>query len=197
MPGALGYTRAVRTPGPGIASANRPRVGPFADLLHQIRDDQTALDALVFAYSALDEPARRALIHAVCEDAEHPTPGLAAFLVVEHDPGLRRYLQQLLCRHGRIDKRAVLQGTEAQGEARLIQWLPGLPPEALCVRWIHSKIDCIEIEAAADPRIHPPASSLTVAEVVDRLTPLVWSYLRAGGLLPPGADRFAGFFSLA
>jgi hypothetical protein len=171
-------------------------VGPFADLLHQIRDDQTALDAFVFAYSALDEPARRALIHALCQDAEHPTPGLAALLVAERDPGLRRYLQQLLCRHGWIDKRAVLQGTEARGEARLIQSLPGFRPEALCIRWTHSKIEHIEVEAAAEPRIDPPPSSVDVAEVVDRLTPLVWSYMRAGGLLPPGADRFAGFFSL-
>jgi hypothetical protein len=152
---------------------------------------------LVFAYSALDEPLRRALIDALREDAEHPAPGLAAFLVVEHDPGLRRYLQQLLGRYGRIERRAVLRGTEAHGEARLIQSLPGLPPEALCVRWIHSKIDRIEIEAMVDMRIQSPASSLVNGEIIDRLTPLVWGYIRAGGHLPPGADRFAGFFSLA
>jgi hypothetical protein len=187
----------VRPSGPGIASANRPRLGPFAELLRQIRHDQTALDALVFAYTALDGAGRRALIHALHQDAQHPTQGLGAFLVVERNPELRRHLAQLIREDGRIERSAVLQGSAARGEARLIQSLSGFWPEALRVRWSRSKIDCIEIEARADLRIESPASPLVVAEVVDTLAPLVWRHIREGGHLPQGVGRFAGFFSLA
>lgn len=172
-------------------------MGPFAELLRQIRHDPTALDALAFAYGALDEPGRRALIHALLQDAEHPTQGLGAFLAVERDPELRRHLARLISEQGPLERSAVLQGDAARGEARLIQSLPGFWPEALRVRWSRSKIECIEIEVRAHLRIEPPASAPGIAEVVDALAPMVWRHIREGGGLPQGVGRFAGFFSLA
>ncbi|MGB5810046.1 MAG: hypothetical protein WBG86_05910, partial [Polyangiales bacterium] len=60
----------MERPRPGIASADRPRGGPFASLMSNIRHDPEALDALGFAYAALSEPARRGLVRAVVQDLE-------------------------------------------------------------------------------------------------------------------------------
>jgi hypothetical protein len=38
-----------------------------------------------------------------------------------------------------------------------------------------------------------PAVSVSVA--VETLAPLLWQHIRAGGRLPEGIERFAGFFS--
>lgn len=194
---------------PGIVSANRARLGSFATLVDQILDDDSALDGLAFAYAELAESDRQALARAVVQDAGDPTQALLAFLAVEESPGLRQRLTGLIKQHGRVDQRAFLEGTEALGAARLTQSLPGLAPESLCLAWNDSKIHSIQIESRTDPQTEPfpgtvagphPGTfpgTVAVAEVVDTLAPLVWQYIRAGGELPPGVERFAGFFSVA
>jgi len=173
---SLGYSGAVKTPRPGIASANRPRLGSFATLIDQVLDDDDALDGLAFAYAELGEPERRGLAHAVLQDAGNPTQALIAFLAVEEDPKLRRRLAGLISRHGCVDQCAFLEGTESQGAARLMQSLPGEPRKPL-----HHDAS---------------AASVSVATAVETLAPLVWRHIRSGGELPDGVERFAGFFSV-
>lgn len=186
---------AVKATRPGIASTNRRRSGSFASLLDQALRDESALDGLAFAYAELPEPERPALAHAVVQDAGDPTTALVAFLAVEESPWLRQRLAALISRHGRIDRSAFLEGTDARGEARLVQSLPGLAPEALRVAWKGSKIRLIEIESQRDLSFETSASTVTVADAIQRLAPLVWQHIRSGGRLPNGAERFAGFFS--
>jgi len=194
-PESLGYSGAVKRARPGIASANRQRLGSFATLIDQILDDDSALDGLAFAYAELGEPDRRALAHAVLQDAADPTQALVAFLAVEESPRLQQRLVGLISRLGRIDQRAFLEGTEAHGTARLVQSLPGLAPESLCIVWNDSKIHSIEIESRTALGADPWAQTVAVAEAVQALAPLVWQHVRSGGELPPGVERFAGFFS--
>jgi len=193
---SLGYSGAVKRARPGIASANRPRLGSFATLIDQILDDDSALDGLAFAYAELGEPDRRTLAHAVLQDAGDPTQALVAFLAVEESPRLQQRLVGLISRRGRIDQRAFLEGTEAHGTARLMQSLPGLEPESLRIAWKESKIHSIEIESRTDLQADPWAETVAVAEAVETLAPLVWQHIRSGGDLPPGVERFAGFFSV-
>ena len=220
--GSLRYSGAVKPARPGIVSANRPRLGSFATLVDQILDDESALDGLAFAYAELAEPDRQALARAVVQDAGDPTQALLAFLAVEESPRLQQRLTGLINQHGRVDQRAFLEGTEALGAARLSQSLPGLAPESLCIAWNDSKIHSIQIESRTDPQTEPfpgtvagphagafPAGAFPgtgaqtfpgtvgVAEVVDTVAPLVWRYIRSGGELPSGVERFAGFFSVA
>ncbi len=180
---------------PGIASTNRRRLGSFASLIDQVLDDESALDGLAFAYAELGESERQALAHAVVQDAGDPTQALVAFLAVEENPRLQQRLAGLISRHGRIDRSVFLEGTEAQGEARLMQSLPGLEPELLRVAWKESKIHGIEIESRKSLKIDSSAPTVRLAEVVETLTPLVWRHIRSGGELPDGIERFAGFFS--
>lgn len=180
---------------PGIASTNRRRSGSFASLLDQILYDDSALDGLAFAYAELPEPERPALAQAVLQDAGDPTKALVAFLAVEESPQLRQRLAGLISRHGRIDRSAFLDGTEARGEARLVQSVSGLAPESLGIIWKHREIQLIEIESRRDLSFEISASTVTVAEAVETLAPLVWRHIRSGGRLPNGAERFAGFFS--
>ena len=196
----------------GIVSANRPRLGAFATLVAQILDDDGALDGLAFAYGELAEPDRQALARAVVQDAEDPTQALLAFLAMEESPRLRQRLTGLISRHGRVDQNAFLQGTETLGAARLSQSLPGLAPESLCIAWNNSKIHSIEIKPrtapppthtfpGTDPTAETPGAptfpgTVAVSEAVETLAPLVWRYIRSGGELPPGVERFAGFFSV-
>ena len=190
---------------PGIVSANRPRLGSFATLVDQIVDDDSALDGLAFAYAELAEPDRQALARAVVQDAGDPTQALLAFLAVEESPRLQQRLTGLIDQHGHVDQRAFLEGTEALGAARLSQSLPGLAPESLYIAWNDSKIHSIQIEPRTDLQTEPfpgtvPSAfpgTVAVAEVVETLAPLVWQYIRSGGELPPGVERFAGFFSVA
>jgi hypothetical protein len=171
-------------------------LGSFATLIDQILDDDSALDGLAFAYADLEEPDRRALAHAVLQDAGDPTQALVAFLAVEESPRLRQRLVGLISRHGRVDQRAFLEGTEARGAARLTQSVPGHAPESLRVAWKESKIHYIEIESRTVLEIAPPAGPVSLAEAVETLAPLVWRHIRSGGELPPGVERFAGFFSV-
>ena len=189
------YIGPVRPPRPGIASADRPRRGPFASLLDQILHDRTALDGLAFAYAELAAPERHALVRAVLQDAADPTRALAALLAIEEEPSARQRLAGLIQRHGRAEQAAFLAGTEAQGEARLLQSLPSLDPESLRITWKESKIESIEIESRRELKIDDSAAAVTVSEAVETLAPLLWQHIRAGGQLPEGVDRFAGFFS--
>ncbi len=189
----LGYSGAVKPARPGIASANRRRLGSFASLIDQVLDDESALDGLSFAYAELEEPARWALARAILQDAEEPAEALAALLMVEDNPRLRQRLAGLISRQGRIDQRAFLEGTEAHGEAHLIQSLPGLEPESLRIAWKKSKIQSIEIESRKDSR--NDVSTVTLAAAIETLAPLLWRHIRSGGELPDGVERFAGFFS--
>ena len=186
----------MRPARPGIASTNRRRLGSFASLIDLILDDDSALDGLAFAYADLGEPERRALAHAVLQDAGDPTQALAAFLAVEESPRLRQRLIGLLSKHGRIDQSAFLEGTEAQGRALLIQSLPGLEPELLQVAWKESKIQHIEIEPRMEQKLDAWARPVAVSDAVETLAPLVWRHIRSGGALPDGVQRFAGFFSI-
>jgi hypothetical protein len=181
---------------PGLASANRPRSGSFATLIDQILDDDSALDGLTFAYAQLRAPDRRALAHAVLQDAENPTQALLALLAIEESPTLRQRLIELIGRHGHLDQRAFFEGTDAQGAARLVQWLPGREPESLRITWKESKIRTIEIESRTDVQACAGTRAVAVAEAAQALAPLVWQHIRSGGELPTGAERFAGFFSV-
>jgi hypothetical protein len=185
----------VKATRPGIARADRPRRGPFASLLDQVLHDRTALDGLAFAYAELGHRERDALVRAVLQDAAEPTRALAALLAVEEEPGARQRLAGLIQRYGRVEQAAFLTGTEAQGEARLLQSLPSLDPELLRIAWKESKIESIEIESRCDLKFDDPAPAVTVSEAVETLAPLLWQHIRAGGLLPEGVERFAGFFS--
>jgi hypothetical protein len=192
----LGYSGAVKPARPGIASANRRRLGSFASLIDLILDDDSALDGLTFAYAELEEAERRALTHAVLQDSGDPAQALIAFLAVEESPTLRQRLVGLISRHGRIDQSAFLAGTEAQGHAHLLQSLPGLEPESLQIAWEESKIHRIELESRTDWKIATPAKAVAVSEAVETLAPLVWRHIRSGRELPDGVERFAGFFSI-
>jgi len=193
--GPLRYSGPVKLTRPGIASADRPRRGPFSSLLDQILHDHTALDGLAFAYAELAAPERHALVRAVLQDAADPTRALAALLTVEEEPQARQRLAGLIQRHGRVEQTAFLTGTEAQGEARLLQSLPSLDPESLRIVWKESKIERIEIESRRNLEIEDAAASVSVSEVVETVAPLLWQHIRAGGELPEGVERFAGFFS--
>lgn len=198
--GGLRYSGPVKPPSPGIASADRPRRGPFASLLDQILHDRTALDGLAFAYAELAAPERHALVRAVLQDAAKPTGALAALLAVEEEPSARQRLAGLIQRHGGVEQTAFLTGTETQGEARLLQSLPSLGPESLRIAWKASKVESIEIESKRDLKMDNlkmdnTAPAVPVSEAVEALAPLLWQHIRAGGQLPEGIERFAGFFS--
>jgi hypothetical protein len=181
---------------PGIADTDRPRLGSFASLLDQARHDDDALDGLAFAYTELGGPERKALIHAVLQDAADPTDALIAFIEVEEDPRLRQRLAALVSRHGHMDRSAVLAGTETEGEACLLQSLHGLDTEALRITWKDSKIENIEIESRRDLEVEGPESKVATAKAVEILAPLMWRRIQSGGDLPDGVERFAGFFSV-
>lgn len=180
---------------PGVASADRPRGGPFSSLLDQILHDRTALDGLAFAYAELAAPERQALVRAVLQDAADPTRALAALLAVEEEPRARQRLAALIQRHGHVEQAAFLAGTGVDGEARLLQSFPRLAPESLRVTWKDSKVVVVEIESPYDPTMEANASAVGVSVVLETLTPLLWQHIRAGGRLPEGVQRFASFFS--
>lgn len=190
---ARGYSGAVTESRPGIASANRPRLGPFASLLNQVPHDQSALDGLAFAYAELPEAERGALVQAVVQDSNDPAQALLALIAVEEEPTLQRRIAGLIQRHSRIEKSAILEGTETEGESRLVQSRQGLGSESLRIAWKLSKISVIEVEPRTLSKID--GHLVPVATAVDRLLPLLWRHIRAGGRLPEGAERFAGFFS--
>lgn len=198
---AWGMRGAVKRAGPGVADADRPQSGSFASLLDQILKDDEALDALVFAYRELgDAEARGELARAVLQDAADPIPALSALLAAEPTPALQRRLAGWIAEREGVCREAWLEGTETDGRARLVQRLPGLQPESLCLVWKHHEIECVEIEARGDMSSAEPggAADLDRADLddaVERLTPLLWRHIRRGGSLPTGIERFAPFFA--
>ena len=194
---ALSYTEPVKPKGPGIASTHRAQTGAFASLLDQILRDRDALDGLAFAYTELPIDERPALIQAVVQDAANPTRALLALLAVEEDQALCRRLASLVGKHGQLAQSAYLRGGEGHGEASLVQWVAGASAEALKVAWKDNRLEQIEIEARPDLDALAREASVSVAEAVDTLAPLVWRHVRAGGRLPDGAERFAAFFSVS
>lgn len=179
-----------------MAVADRGRSGPFASLLDQILRDDQALEALAFAYGELDDAeARSALAQAVLQDAADPIPALSAMLAVEPTPSLRHRLAAWIGQRERVERVAHLEGTEADGCARLVQRLPGLEPESLCLVWKDHDIQLIEIESGNDMSFSDPIAASRIEEAADWLTPLLWRHVRSGGGLPAGIDRFAPFFA--
>lgn len=153
------------------------------------------MDGLAFAYAELSGPERHALVGAVLQDAVDPTRALAALLAVEEEPRARKRLAGLIQRHGRVEQAAFLRGTEAEGEARLLQSVPSLDTESLCVTWKEGKIKHIEIESRRSLETEGSLASVRVSDVIAIVAPLLWQHMRTGGELPEGVERFAGFFS--
>ncbi|MFZ1862589.1 MAG: hypothetical protein WAU39_00085 [Polyangiales bacterium] len=180
---------------PGIATADRPRGGSLTSLLHRVEEDREALDALIFAYLRLAKPERWALAHAALQDAANPSGALAALLLAEDDHGLRKRLAQLLGDQAPIHASAWSRGTPAEGEACLRQSFAGRS-ETLCIRWSGGEISHLEIKASEDSSLETAQAAEDTACLIDTLTPLLWRYIRRGGELPEGADRFARFFSV-
>jgi hypothetical protein len=179
-----------------VARADRRRAGSLASLLRRIGDDADALDGLVFAYLRLPRSGRWALAHAALRDAAEPEGALGAFILAEGDPAFRRRLARLLSNHVPMDASAWSRGTPTQGEACLSQSFAGRS-ETLRIRWSAGEIEYLGIEATKDASLAGGLLERDTACVIDALTPLLWRYIRRGGALPTGADRFARFFSIA
>lgn len=177
---------------PGVAKAGRPRGGAFSSLLDQVVGDESALDALIFAYESLSAGERLAMMRAVVQDAERPAQAITALLAVEPDPALRKRLEGLLRKHAGLRQFASVWGTPEQGGANLIHWLRGSSPESLRISWSHHEIVTIEIESEADWSLGSVA--VDPKEVTKTVAPMIWRYVRSGRSLPAGIDRFADFF---
>jgi len=195
-PESLRYRDAVKAPRPGIADADRPRGGPFADLVEQILHDSSVLDALAFAYSELGTEGRLGLIRAVVQDAPDPGPALGALLAVESDAALAADLAGLLRRHSQTESSATLEKRPSGGEACLIQPRFGFAGELMRITWNHNQIIDIEIESRIQLEFGASDTESSVANAVEAVAPLLWRHIRAGGALPEGVERFAAFFSV-
>ena len=182
---------------PGIADADRPRGGPFADLVERILHDSSVLDGLAFAYRELGTEGRRALIRAVLQDVPNPARALGALLAVESDAALAADLAGLLRRHGPTESYATLQRRPSGGEACLISARFGFAGELLRITWNHNQIEVIEIEPKIDFESLAAGAESPVPIAVEAVAPLLWRHIRAGGALPEGVERFAGFFSVS
>jgi hypothetical protein len=71
-----------------------------------------------------------------------------------------------------------------------------LKPDSLSITWNESKINSIEIKSGTDWKNSDGSLAVSVAAAVETLAPLLWRHIHAGGELPEGVERFAGFFSL-
>jgi hypothetical protein len=188
----------VNAPRPGIASADRPRRGPFAELVERILDDSNALDGFAFAYGELETEGRRDLIRAVIQDVPNPGKALGALLAVEPDAGLAADLAGLLRRHGRTESYATLERRSCGGgEACFVRPRLGFAAELFRITWNHNQIDAIEIESGIEMSSLVTGSESPVPMVVEVVAPLLWRHIRAAGALPEGVERFAGFFSVS
>ena len=187
----------MKAPKPGIADADRPRGGSFAELVEQILHDPSALDALAFAYSELGTEGRRGLIRAVVQDVSDPGHALGALLAVESDTSVAADLAGLLRQHGHTESFATLETRPGGGEACLIRPRFGFARELMRITWNHNQITGIEIESRAEMKFAASGTRSSVANAIAALAPLLWRHIRAGGALPEGVERFAGFFSVA
>lgn len=193
----LGYRGAVPSK-PGIAKADRPRSGSFSSLVSRAPIDQSALDALVFAYEELGPAERRSLVRAVLNDAKAAAPVLAGFLLVEEEPGSRKRLEALILRHAVVRRSTWAAGTSQCGRAVLAQGLDGGWRDVLWLSWRQSEIVDLEIQGRLEPSFSPGTDLVPTdpAALVEVLTPMLWRHLRRRAPVPSGLDRFAGFFSL-
>lgn len=186
----------VECRGPGIRDADRRRSGSFSRLIAHIEESPEALDALVYAYAELPSEARSGLIRVTVQDAADPSIPLTAFLAVEEEPAIQLQLRGLLAKHGHVARCAWSWGTRSDGGAALTQTLGELAPDTLEIHWKDHKINEIRVEASALISFPHDAQRRPPAEVVELITPRLWTYLRDGHPMPEGADRFVGFFSL-
>lgn len=194
-PGSLRYRDAVKTPRPGIADADRPRGGSFTELVEQILHDSRALDGIAFAYSELGAEGRRGLIRAVIQDLSDPGPALGTMLAVESDPAVAADLAGLLRQHNRTESFATFEKRPDGGEACLIHHRFGFAGELMRITWNHNQIKDIEIEPRIEVKPRTTSTQSSVAFAIEAVAPLLWRHIRAGGALPEGVERFAGFFS--
>jgi hypothetical protein len=104
-------------------------------------------------------------------------------------------LETLLDRGSGLDAR--LRGDSDSGEACLIRRVGAHEAEVLRLSWNACRIRHIEVQSRRNLRQIEPLPPADAVEVVERLVPMIWSHLRAGGRLPPGIRRFAPFFSLS
>jgi len=194
---SVGYTDSVKAPRPGIADADRPRGGPFADLVERILHDSSILDGFAFAYSELGTEGRRGLIRAVIQDVPNPGTALGALLAIESDAALAADLAGLLQRHGETKSYATLERRPGGGEACLIRSGFGFAVEQLRITWNHNQIELIEVESEIEVKSVAPGAESSVPAAVEAVAPLLWRHIRAGGALPEGVERFARFFSVS
>ncbi len=187
---------AVKAERPGIVSADRPREGPFADLVSRIAHDSSALDGFTFAYSELGTEGRRGLIRAVVQDIPDPGGALGALLAVESDAALAADLAGLLRRHGQTQGYATLKRRQSGGEACLIRPGLGFAYELLRIAWNDNEIELIEVESGLEMNLVAAEDRASVSATVELVAPFLWHHIRRDGALPDGVERFAGFFSV-
>lgn len=193
---SLGYTNRVEAQRPGIADADRPRVGAFAKLLDEIRADPSALDALAFAYGELGLEERRHLIRAVVQDARNPIHALGALLAVESDAIVAGDLSDLLRRHGHKESFATFEARPDGGEVCFCQPRFGFAIELMRISWNNNHIENIEVESRVEMNSIAPNQRVPVDAAVEAVAALLWRHIREGHGLPEGVERFAGFFSV-
>lgn len=186
----------MRRVAPGIAKTDATGRRSFRELLRQAREVPCAREALAFAYLDLEPESRLRLIQAVLEEQEPATEVLGAMLAVEPDRAIATRLADALQARGDDEVYATLDCRVDGGEACLVQRRFGFGVECLRVSWKQSEVQQITIESRSDLqlRAEPPSP---VPEVAETVAELLWPYLRAGGVLPEGASRFARFFSIA
>ena len=177
--------------GPGVVDTDRQRRGAFASLIGKIQYDVEVLDGVAFAYTELDATGRRALTRAVVHDSPDPALTLGAFLTLETDSSLITELGRLIRLHNQREPAATLESQGSQGEACLIRPVLGRASEVLTIAWNDNEVHRIDLESRIDLN---PTDTIPVDVALETVTPLLWSYLRGGGVLPKGADRFAAFF---
>ena len=185
----------MKTPRPGIVDADRPRGGSFAALAEQILHDSSVLDGIAFVYSELGAEGRRGLIRAAVQDLSDPGPALGTMLAVESDPAVAADLADLLRHHSQAESFATVDRRPDGGEACLIQRRFGFAGELMRITWNHNQITGIEIESRIKMKLHTTSTRSSVACAIEAVAPLLWRHIRAGGALPEGVERFAGFFS--
>lgn len=195
--GSLGYTEPVGAPRPGIANTNRPRGGPFADLVDRILHDSGALDALAFAYTELGAEGRRGMVRAVLQDTPDPGPALGALLAVESDAEMAADLARRLLKLGQSESFATLEERGDGGVACLIHRRFGFAGELMRITWNHNQITRIEIEPRTQLKSAGSSIPSSLSATVETVTPLIWRHIQGGGALPEGSERFAPFFSVA
>jgi hypothetical protein len=103
-------------------------------------------------------------------------------------------LDALISKQTAQQRVAFVWGTAERGGARLIDPLYEQDAESLRISWNSNEINGIEIESSSDHRFCGPESPIEPTALLDRLIPMVWAYIRNGGELPPGINRFADFF---